>query len=75
MIYELHFIGGPNDGQIAHAFKPMDCYMTHENHVYAAEFAGEPCLEWQADNHYKITMYYQPNCKNLEHTTRKTMNN
>jgi hypothetical protein len=70
MLYEIHYVGGPDDGSMTYAFHPY-FRMKHPNHaVYQAEMEGKhPVMEWVDDETRAITLYflgYWPEVKDPE---------
>jgi hypothetical protein len=59
MIYEIHYIGGPEDGHMAYALRPYFQMRHPDNAVYQAEMEGnQPVLEWVDDKTRAITLYF-----------------
>jgi hypothetical protein len=58
MIYELHYVGGPLDGQTALSPLPYDT-IASEDWVYRADECGEDCLEWKDDETRIIRLRYR----------------
>ena len=67
MIYEIHYVGGPNDGQMAFAIRPYFRMKHHDNAVYQAEMEGEgagaganggPVMDWVDDDTRAITLHF-----------------
>ena len=60
MIYELHYVGGPEDGHMVYAFRPYFCMRHPDNAVYRAEMDGDgPALEWVDDDTRAITLRFE----------------
>jgi len=60
MLYELHHVGGPADGEMTFAFHPY-FRMRHPNKaVYQAKMDGsQPVMEWIDDDSRAITLYFE----------------
>jgi hypothetical protein len=58
MIYELHYIGGPMDGQEVLSPRPFDIIVETDGSAYVADCEGEECLEWVDDETRRITLHY-----------------
>lgn len=58
MLYEIHYVGGPDDGNMVSAFRPY--YALHESktgHTYCTDSTIES--EWVDDETRKITLFYK----------------
>lgn len=58
-IYNIHYVGGPDDGMIAASFRPYHRMVT--NGVVYEAIDPDNCLEWVNDWTYKIVLHYNPN--------------
>jgi hypothetical protein len=60
MLYEIHYVGGPDNGRTAYAFRPYFRMRHPDNAVYQAEMDGnEPLMDWVDDETRAITLYFE----------------
>jgi len=59
MIYELHYVGGPEHGRMAYAIRPYFRMRHPDGAVYQAEMDGEqPVTEWVDDDTRAIALHF-----------------
>jgi hypothetical protein len=60
MIYELHYVGGPEDGRMTFALRPYFRMQHPDNAVYQAEMEGKgPVMAWVDDDTRAITLHFE----------------
>jgi hypothetical protein len=60
MIYELHHVGGPADGEMTYAIRPYFRLKHPDKAVYQARMeGGHPIIDWVDDETRSITMYFE----------------
>lgn len=61
MLYELHYYGGPHDGQMAYSPRPYHAICHSDGMIYRADEIGEACLRWVDDETRRIDLIHRPN--------------
>jgi hypothetical protein len=59
LVYQLHYVGGPDDGRMCFAFRPYFRMRHPDNAIYQAEMeGGQPAMEWVDDETRAITLHF-----------------
>lgn len=59
MMYHLHYVGGPHNGEIANSFRPYHKMRLHDGTIYEADDIDN-CQEWVDDWTRKIVLNFKP---------------